>query len=628
MSQIEQKERKIEEIADSVVSNRIAENRKKIVPMIKTVGLCGRQNIPLRGHRDSSKHFSDKSKNCGNFHALLEFRIDAGDETLKNHFKTAPKNATYISAPIQNEIIHSYKQYIQGKLLEDIRGKYFAIIADEAQDSSDSEQLSLVLRFIDDVGEIREGFMEFGLCESVTGAAIAELILDRIQNVYRLDMNLCVGQCYDGASNMSGIRSGVANIILKQFPNALYYHCASHKLNLVVASCCQIPSVRNMMDSVKKGSDIFHFSGKKQLVQEKCIHKEIPSETRDTLLDVCRTRWILRLDGMQRFEELLGAISAALDIISNDNTYNKDARSDASGLLHRIFTFDFIINLVIVRHTLAHIQPLTYELQQVKLDISAVYDAVDTCLNTLKRVREQIDLKHKSWYDHAASLAYKHNITIQKPRIVNIQMHRENYNAVTPEEYYRRSLSVPFLDQIINQLEERFSSRHRVHGYAFYAIPSCVISDKQWKQQIISFANEYTHLLPNAAALPTEMDGWETFWSGIMSKEHRVPDNIRDALTFIRSKKNWFPNMYAILAIVGTVPSSSNSCERSISKLRLLKSFLRSKMLNDRLNGLALLYIHREIDLDYEEVLDIFARNYSHRLKLIDILADDSPPSL
>ena len=35
--------------------------------------------------------------NPGNFRALVEFRVEAGDAILADHFKTAPQNAQYIS---------------------------------------------------------------------------------------------------------------------------------------------------------------------------------------------------------------------------------------------------------------------------------------------------------------------------------------------------------------------------------------------------------------------------------------------------------------------------------------------------------------------------------------------------
>ena len=51
-----------------------------------------------------------------------------------------------------------------------------------------------------------------------------------------LQMNLTLakahGECYDGASNMCGIRSGVAKQIQDEEPRALFTHCYGHSLSL------------------------------------------------------------------------------------------------------------------------------------------------------------------------------------------------------------------------------------------------------------------------------------------------------------------------------------------------------------------------------------------------------------
>ena len=53
--------------------------------IIKTVLLCARQNIPMRGHRDDSTHELDPSLNTGNFKAMLSYRADGGDDQLQTH---------------------------------------------------------------------------------------------------------------------------------------------------------------------------------------------------------------------------------------------------------------------------------------------------------------------------------------------------------------------------------------------------------------------------------------------------------------------------------------------------------------------------------------------------------------
>lgn len=54
----------------------IQQNRKKIQPIIKTIILCGRQGIALRGHRDSGPIDLQHSTNDGNFRTLLRFRVE------------------------------------------------------------------------------------------------------------------------------------------------------------------------------------------------------------------------------------------------------------------------------------------------------------------------------------------------------------------------------------------------------------------------------------------------------------------------------------------------------------------------------------------------------------------------
>ena len=43
-------------------------------------------------------------------------------------------------------------------------------------------------------------------------------------------------------------------------------------------------------------------------------------------------------------------------------------------------------------------------------------------------------------------------------------------------------------------------------------------------------------------------------------------------------------------------------------------------MTQTRFNGLALLHVHQEIDVNTEEVLDIFARRHSRRMQMLNIL--------
>ena len=54
-----------------------------------------------------------------------------------------------------------------------------------------------------------------------------------------LDLTHCVGQCYDGASVMSGRLNGVqVHVRMECKSPCLYVHCYAHRINLVVVGAC------------------------------------------------------------------------------------------------------------------------------------------------------------------------------------------------------------------------------------------------------------------------------------------------------------------------------------------------------------------------------------------------------
>ena len=109
--------------------------------------VSGRQCIALRGHIGDTTGSEEVDR--GNFLALLEFRVDAGDEILKNHLATCRATARYSSKTIQNQIIALIGDHIKDSIIREIKEvKYFSILCDEVIDNSNLERLSFVLRFV------------------------------------------------------------------------------------------------------------------------------------------------------------------------------------------------------------------------------------------------------------------------------------------------------------------------------------------------------------------------------------------------------------------------------------------------------------------------------------------------
>lgn len=615
----------IDQQLNTILQEQINKNREILSSLLKSVIFCGQSNIALRGHRDDNPR--DKPIDS-NFHSLLKFRVDSGDTTLDEHLSNAPRNATYTSKTIQNEMISTVASYILEKISGEIKeSKYFSVLADEAADISNKENISIVVRFVDTSNTIREEFVGFYQCnEGTTGEAIKNLILEVIVQELGLSMVDCRGQCYDGAGSMAGIYNGASSLITAQFPKAVYVHCQSHRLNLCVADTCAIPMVKNMMGTVKKISDFFHNSPKRHDYLLKKIDALMPGYSRRVLMDVCRTRWITRIDGLDRLVELLEPVIATLDDISQNTDafanqqWNHTSRTDAQTLLNAV-TFPFIVTLVIVGYILDLTRPLTKELQSVQMDMMKANNELENLKSALQQFQTDIDNHHHILFTKATDLAGKIQILPAMPRIVQRQIHRANAPATTPENYYRINLTTVFLDHVTQQLDKRFQ-QDQLNSYTkgLSIIPKTVVDDHlNWKTKVKEFCHEYRSDIPNAVGLDAELFMWGNRWLNVPQLNY-VPSTIKDTLKSV--DRQAYPNVFTILQLLATIPVTSSSCERSISKLRLIKTYLRNTMTDYRMNGLALMYAHKEIELNIDTLINKFATMHPRRMRMTNILDD------
>ena len=150
-------------------------------------------------------------------------------------------------------------------------------------------------------------------------------------------------------------------------------------------------------------------------------------------------------------------------------------------------------------------------------------------------------------------------------------------------------------------------------------VPSVMMDDSLQNATTDELTDFYGEDLPSPSSLQTELHLWKCKWR---SSSQPLPDTPADALMF--ASESMFPNIHSLLRLVCTIPVTSCECERSVSVLRRLKTYLRSSMGQERLSGLALMHIQYSMEIDYEEVINIFARKHPRRMMLADILASES----
>ncbi|XP_061181206.1 zinc finger MYM-type protein 1-like [Saccostrea echinata] len=441
---------------------QVSKNRHILKKIMEVLLLCGKQNIPIRGH------VPERS----NFIAILH-SMAQGDEILAEHL-SGNRKTLYTSSDIQNEIINLLANQIRTAIVADCnKSKCFALIADETTDTATREQLSVCLRYLvrDQVSNeisIKEDFLDFVMARSTKGEHLAELLIQTLQGA-GIDIAKMRAQGYDGAANMSGKYSGVQARIRQVVPGALYVHCKSHCLNLAVVHSCSNKSIRSVMTTVQEIAFSFDYSSKKlqtffdELEADEATKEKM--EKRTKLRTLCETRWTSRADALFTFKTSFPVVVHALESLH-------DQGDDKAGQqVNAVTRFDFIIGLVVAEHVLQSTVHLSLFLQGVGCDLLEAVKECRVVVEMLGQERED-DSVWDELYQVALDLAAPLQVDESMPRRCGRQTGRANHPADTPRQYWRISLYYPFVDHVIMELdsrllksEDRFMAQHLLPIY-------------------------------------------------------------------------------------------------------------------------------------------------------------------
>ena len=105
------------------------------------------------------------------------------------------------------------------------------------------------------------------------------------------------------------------------------------------------------------------------------------------LFDVCRTRWVSRIDGLDVFEDILIYIVQTFEYfcLSADSNVNRDTVAKAQVLLNHVTNFNFIVTLVVTRKVFDYTHSVTELLQAKSNDIVKGFDLIGSLINYISK---------------------------------------------------------------------------------------------------------------------------------------------------------------------------------------------------------------------------------------------------
>ena len=178
-------------------------------------------------------------------------------------------------------------------------------MADECTDIANKEQFTICIRWVGEDLQDHEDFIGLYEVAGINADCLVQSIKDALLRI-NVQLSKCRGQCYDGASNMNGSRSGVATQISREEKRALYTHCFGHALNLAVADAIKQSKVcRYAMETAFEINKLIKFSPKRNAAfdQIKAEPKEEESGIGVGIRTFCPTRWTVRGNAIESMLE-------------------------------------------------------------------------------------------------------------------------------------------------------------------------------------------------------------------------------------------------------------------------------------------------------------------------------------
>jgi transcriptional antiterminator Rof (Rho-off) len=242
---------------------------------------------------------------------------------------------------------------ILDEIIRRVKGaEMYAIIADETPDLSKTEQLAVLVRYVWN-GVIEERLLAVEPMEETTAEALFHTIREKLQQC-GIEFSNMRGQCYDGASNVSGIHTGLQARIKEISPSAIYTHCYAHVLNLVIVDTMSNNSIaRDFFGTLQNLYVFIETCTKRHAVYLKHQRKLNASDDEGkkkreyVLKKLSDTRWACRADSITAIYHTLEAVIATLKEI-RENEKKAHIAAEAKGLFQNICHFEFVLALEVL----------------------------------------------------------------------------------------------------------------------------------------------------------------------------------------------------------------------------------------------------------------------------------------
>lgn len=596
------RESKKKEVSQLACGDVLSLRRYYVRSILDVVTFLASNELAMRGNWDIDAKAED-----GLFQNLFDYTLKK-DELLQKAVKLIPKNATYTSPEIQNDLIRSAVFCTRQSIVKKVNSsEYFTLYVDGTKDKNGVECISIAARYVLD-GKPHESVLGMERCDDLSAIGIADVILKSLEK-YGINTDKLLSQCYDGAFVMSGHKGGVQTIIQEKLKRRIpYVHCFSHRLHLVIIDVIKLIDLAKVyFDQLNMIYKFFKLYKVKKVYEGKVLHRLIT------------TRWEGHLKSTKAICESYVELVKCLNEIGEKGVsfgLDGDDIAMATGIHACITKRQFIYTMFFMKEILEIIKPADKILQSREIGYVDAVPVIKAVLNALEGLRK--DEEFEKFDQKAEELIAHISDTNTQPRRVHTRS-----SSIEIRQNHIRPSYFEILDTIISEIKSRFEEND-----------SILITLCNAREMELSSFKPLADL--NRIDLPSERE-LQIAKLYLKEQDEKQKENENDEnernddvdpddkkvekqniLQRLYPVRAAFGKVYKLFCAIETFACSTAISECSFSCLARVGILGRVHMSNERLRNLSFLAFESKefTRIDAEEILRHFNENKARRLQI------------
>ncbi|XP_042228056.1 zinc finger MYM-type protein 1-like [Homarus americanus] len=399
------------------------------------------------------------SPNNGNFLGCLELLAEF-DPFLHDHVEKLKNpgkgHVSYLSSTVCEEFIGLMKMKVKEHIITEIKdSKYYGVSIDSTPDISHTDELAVILRYVLSDGMVVERFVQFIPIERHDG----KYLFDTLTNFFQqngIDIAWCRSQCYDNASNMIGIYSGVQSRFKEVNNLAEWVPCAAHSLNLVgsvaVENCT---AAVNFFGVVQCIYNFFSASPQRWSILTESLKNPINAYAVHSMSE---TRWSARSDAVSALFLNYSEIRQSLINVAEFTGQPPSAAHEAKSLVKKLDAFETALICIIWNDLLKKINIVNKAIQEPGIELGTVVKMYDSLLAYFSEIRDKFESFEETAKEFSKS-DYKEEMQGERKRMrkqfFGEGARDDTVSTMTASDRFRTQTFYPIVDKLIVQMGRR-----------------------------------------------------------------------------------------------------------------------------------------------------------------------------